>query len=691
MLLLFPPEVPFAPFDIAAAPGGGVLVLDRAHRVYWALDRQFQIVSGPPAPTAADPGGGEPLPFHPLGALAEVLPPAPVPSGFPLAAEDPISIEALADGSVLILDSPALAPLTGTPSTLYHYRLGTQVAPPLPLEADVDVATAGTDVTSNHLALVGHDIAYSADDQTLYVADRDAKQTIALGLDVQAAQPALSVKRDYLPMHFYGSRALVAHQRQVYYDVVGGDPTNDAAVRWMSLQIIDQPRYERAAVLLTPIFDSNQRDCVWDRLLLDACLPPETAVTIWSRATNEQQLLEDAPFLPEPLLYRRGAGAEIPFFDPFADLTSRPAAAGTWELLFQQASGRYLQLRLALCGNGRATPWVRALRAYYPRFSYPRHYLPAVYLEDASSASFLERMLANPQGFFTDIEGKMRDLGVLLDPLTAPPETLDWLAGWVGLLLDPLWANIQARRQAAGQLASVGQVAGQTTSAPAPDRRRLFIRFALRLYNRRGTPDGIRFALHLLLDPCLETTLQRFKSAAVQPDSALRDELARYGLPYPMAVMSTEQFEDLLHDYLLAPERPSKIRLVERFTARDGRAAAAGDPTAGGATETIQAAAHRFSVLIPENLSADESAMVDRVVALEKPAHTMYDVRRYWDYFRVGEARVALDTVLGEDSRFVPMILGRDYLAEGFLYPAPPMNARDRLIVDRDPLGTRPL
>ena len=79
--------------------------------------------------------------------------------------------------------------------------------------------------------------------------------------------------------------------------------------------------------------------------------------------------------------------------------------------------------------------------------------------------------------------------------------------------------------------------------------------------------------------------------------------------------------------------------------------------------------------------------MVDRVVRLEKPAHTDFDVRRFWDGFRIGEARLGIDTVIGASGRFVEMILGRDYLAEGYLYPGPPMNVPDRLIADRDRVG----
>ena len=140
--------------------------------------------------------------------------------------------------------------------------------------------------------------------------------------------------------------------------------------------------------------------------------------------------------------------------------------------------------------------------------------------------------------------------------------------------------------------------------------------------------------------------------------------------------------------YLLAPLRPSTVRIVEQYQTRNGRAAAAGDPTReGGRTgipvtpSLIRSEAHRFAVLIPENLTPEEEAMVRRIVTLEKPAHTRFEVRRYWDYYRIGEARMGLDTILGESSRFTPLLLGRDYLAEGFLAAAHPFNAAERFVI----------
>jgi hypothetical protein len=204
---------------------------------------------------------------------------------------------------------------------------------------------------------------------------------------------------------------------------------------------------------------------------------------------------------------------------------------------------------------------------------------------------------------------------------------------------------------------------------------------------------GIRFALILLLDPCLEETLDALRAGATRVDPALRDELRRYRLPYPNPSTREDQLEDILHDYVLAPGRPSKVRLVEHFQARDGRAIAMGDvtPEAQVREDSIAATAHRFSVLVPDRLRPEEASMVGRIVELEKPAHTAFEVFRYFDYFRVGEARLGTDSLVGDGGRFVATVLDGQYLAQGYLPPAPPMDTTERVISDRDRPGERSL
>ena len=119
-----------------------------------------------------------------------------------------------------------------------------------------------------------------------------------------------------------------------------------------------------------------------------------------------------------------------------------------------------------------------------------------------------------------------------------------------------------------------------------------------------------------------------------------------------------------------------------------------GDPDAvpSALADEVAGLAHHFSVLIPEGLSDPEAAMVSRLVDLEKPAHTAFDVRHYWDFFIVGQARTGIDTVLGDDRGWVPIVAGESYLAEGYLSADYPQEEMDRLVVDRDgPFSMPPL
>ncbi len=681
MLISFPDAVPFEPFDIAPAPGGGVWVLDRVNRRYWGLDRRFTVLGVPGSLVVVAPG--EEHAFRPVDGAPVVRPPRLFPTGFPLAAEQPLAIEALPDGSVLVLEQAA----PGEASRIWRYLLDEPLGGPIDLSDDL-AFDLGAGVVSGRVDIAAHDIAFvpkGGGAGVLYAVEDDGHQAIAFELEYGPGKLRLAARADYLPLHAYGGRALVADRcGRVLYDLTAGaDRTRDAATRWLALRQIEQPRYATEATLLLDLpggdpaspaaLDGKERGCQWHRLLIDGCLPAEAAVEVQTRAADSLEDLALLPFRSEPPLYLRAGGPEIPFYRAFGEGDDPSRGRGTWELLFQAARGRFLQVRLTLRGNGRVTPQLHGLRAYYPRLSYLRRYLPAVYSDDPASADFTERLLANHEGTLSEIEGKIALAGSLFDPRSAPPEALDWLAGWWGLLLDPLWGQIQQRRSA----------------GLSGDRRRLFIRFARRLYERRGTPDGIRFALMLLLDPCLEVFLERLKTAALLPDSRLRAELARNNLPYPTPVSSEQELEDLLYAYLLLPGRPSKIRIVERYQTLGGRALAAGDPTPGA--DEGRDVAGRFTVLVPEGLEAAEAAMVYRVVELERPAHTAFDVRRYFDFFRVGEARLGLESALGAESRFAMLTLGRDYLAGAYLPPAAPQDVPDRVILGRDRAGALPV
>ena len=106
--------------------------------------------------------------------------------------------------------------------------------------------------------------------------------------------------------------------------------------------------------------------------------------------------------------------------------------------------------------------------------------------------------------------------------------------------------------------------------------------------------------------------------------------------------------------------------------------------------------AHRFTVLLPtpSQLSEDEHQrrreLAARVIALEKPAHTIFDVKFFWAMFRVGEARLGEDTLIDLGSHspqlMPPIVLDQTYLLDSYLSTGHPYNVTERRILGRDQL-----
>jgi hypothetical protein len=87
-------------------------------------------------------------------------------------------------------------------------------------------------------------------------------------------------------------------------------------------------------------------------------------------------------------------------------------------------------------------------------------------------------------------------------------------------------------------------------------------------------------------------------------------------------------------------------------------------------------AAHRFTVMLPMPPGAyarqrERLELARRVLELEKPAHTTFDLKFYWALFRLGEVRLGYDTLLDRGSRapelMGPLVLGQGHLVETYL------------------------
>jgi phage tail-like protein len=788
------PLASFHPFDMAARAGGGVWLLEReteqsgaVRNRLWELDCKLAVVVGAQPATTLAPADRDD--FQPLSGPSRERPAVTFPGAVDLGllgTLDAISVEGLGPGVALVLERDAL-------------RQGRVWR--------LERTTAGWNGTPSHwlteLPDPAHDFVLgsarrfgdAAPSAQVFIATQSGNQARAYALPEPSEAFDPKAASELFPLRRFGGRALLAILGQAYYDSGIASPV------WTP--IVQQPRtlFQNSARLVTFHFDSHELGTVWDRVTLDGCLPPGTTVTIESRAGDELDRSGTAQVVAawrlEPPPHLRADGPEVPWLRAEAARATRQASGrGTWELLLQSAKGRYLQLRITLAsGNGIATPRLRALRAWSPRFSYPKRFLPAVYREDSTSGLFLERWLANFESTFTNIEDKIATLQRLFDPRTVPSENLAWLAGWFDLALDPDWDD---------------------------RRRRLFVQRAMDFFQWRGTAYGLRLALELTFDECFDEamfdgpsalpdrpqsiriveTYQTRSVSGIAPGEGLRDRLAQVLLsapalaglaPFPLVPPDSQKQPDLAKAWLafcgstlgfvpsigaqerslwerflsmryaddatevnkaygtayasidqiplprdLPPEAPQKLRddwsafcaradgaqmraswhdfLARRYRRVDRLNRAwetswdafdvVAFPDALPQSEAaqndwlqferdrlaIQRTAHRFSVLLPvSDVSFDPFEMetrtgrARRVVDLEKPAHTVYDVRFYWALFRVGEARLEVDTLLGQGSRAPELIpaavLGKTYIGASFVGGAGRPPRGDRLLI----------
>ena len=439
--LPWPTGVAFTPFDMTPRPGGGVFILDRVQSWVWELDRHFHVVTTAQAVPETPPQGS----FAPPGGAAGSSSPSPSARRALSAADatavppDAIAIEADPNGGFFLLESGG-----GQGSLISRYSDGALVGSPM--------GTAG---------FTGYDLAFV--DGRLLVVDAGGSQTWAFGLTEVNGAPVIELLITYYPMREFGGKGLVAGGGKAYYDFED---------RWIPLVAQARPRYVEQATVVTPVLDGRVPACTWHRLMVDASVPQGTSLVAWSKAADDVSTLGALDWLEEPPPQPRATGCELPFVPE--------GPYGTYELLFQNPHGRYLMVKLGLIGDGRATPRVRALRAWYPRFSYLTEYLPRAYRQDSESASFLERYLANVEGFYTTIEDQIAAAQVFFGADTAPAEDLDWLAGWFALTLDPLWDE---------------------------NRRRVFLRNANTFFQARGTIRGVEIGLRFAFEPCIDDTV----------------------------------------------------------------------------------------------------------------------------------------------------------------------------------------
>lgn len=519
------------------------------------------------------------------------------------------SIYALVDApaGVLVLDARAgfrqgdLPPGVTAPSRLAASEAGEILVLDRGGALDARIVTA----TRSHDAPRATDIEF-LDENTLVVARGPGQDFVRLRWTANEISAAGSLKAKN-----YDGRGIAATPdgRIVFRTAMG-----------LRHAVPGRLRLLRQGRVTTFRLDSGEFQSSWGRVFFDACIPRETSVNLHCIAADEppeEPTLDRTPpanavaiAVPRPdlsppmpplsfvpagdevtgKLHRRVTDHETPWI-------VRPAgdAFATYEAPILAAPGRFLWITVQLNGDGMLTPRVRAIRAEHTTHELMRR-LPAVFAREDSQDAFLRRYLATFDGAMADLDGKSFERRAILDPRSAPPEMLNWLASFVGMVVDERWPV---------------------------ERKRQLIEEAIWLFRFRGTIPGLRRFLEIYLDrnvTIIEKYRMRGMGGALTGGSNVLEANSILGAGF-------------------------------RIGGALGTAAT--QAIGGDVDDAFETHAHRFTVVVQSALTEEQMAVVQHILNVHRPAHTLVDVCTVGAGMRVGRGlHLDLTSIVGPSGGF---------------------------------------
>jgi|GEM_PF-1257832 len=391
--------------------------------------------------------------------------------------------------------------------------------------------------------------------------------------------------------------------------------------------------------------DAGQPQASWGRLLLDACLPANTLISVHCLISDDDiegpRLHRTAPanqplvtlLQPEAtplplvntlpaddtqaqLLFKRTDGSEQPWL-------VEQERFDTFEGIAPATLGRYLWLVFDLQGHSRATPRLRGVRAETPAHDWLRR-LPLLYSRQDAMRSFLQRLLAPMAGLEADVAAQSDERHALLKPCSTPAAALPWLARWVGLTLDERWSDTA---------------------------RRSFIKEAPWLFRLRGTLWSLRRMVEIVTGARV-VIVEQFRMRG----------LARVGAG--SGAVSGEGAGP-------AWDEPAVLGMGMRVGGPVGNDSVQG--VESEISDSFALNAHRFAVLVQAELNAVTEAAVRHLLEVHRPAHTLFTLCALGQGARIGRGlQIGLSTVVGPVTGFAQLQLGAATLGRGQLLGSAP-------------------
>jgi phage tail-like protein len=457
--------------------------------------------------------------------------------------------------------------------------------------------------------------------------------------------PSLCVESD-------GGLVLICADRAQVFDRRG------TPVDWPT---INGDLLERQGEFISTAIDSRIEACVWHRIELRGAIPPGCSIEVQTATAEIELTSSELDNLPEHAWVR---------CEPARAMQPGPGNLSpdcSWDTLPNPPPGRYLWLRLVFHGDGRVGPCLSSVIIEYPRISL-RRYLPNVFGMDPVGADFTDRFAAIFERTLRTIEDHLDRLSFYFDPLTTPatphgghPDFLSWLGDMIGVSLSGDWPE---------------------------SRRRHFIKEVARTYSLRGTPEGLRRQLMLLLgfdtafsEHCLAE--RRKRRCIPRPRNC---NPCPPCLPAESPPLLLEHFKLRRWLHVGRGKLGSDAELWGRQIV--GRSELTGDSPASGQAklgvtslnsvpdplrDPFHVYAHKLSVFVPASIRSHPPIRraLEQLVEREIPAHVQADIRYVEPRFRVGiQSMIGLDSVIARTPLGVTLAQSR--LRQGTLLTSRP-------------------
>jgi phage tail-like protein len=403
---------------------------------------------------------------------------------------------------------------------------------------------------------------------------------------------------------------------------------------------VAQIKYVNQGRIICFRLDNQEIQRRWGRIFIDACIPVGGYLKVGFIVSDESEIGPQmhaqppvnvaefeltrpdlTPPLPSVLsansvqaqqtLHRRSQHRELPW--SFTDKHWR-----TYEAPVNAPAGRYLWLVVDLYGKSHVSPKIKNIRVEYPAIDMLRR-LPRVFAGQGAASDFLHRYLSLLNSNFDELDKRSVERQRLLDPQSTPEAMLPWLSSLLGMELDNRWSEV-AKRQILQQ--------------------------AMWLFKYRGTVAGLKRFIEIYLQRNI-TLIEHFQVRGLggafvgQSDALAANSILgagfRIGGKLGETALSLNQTQRVSTDY------QSPITMIDSNTQH----------------------AHRFSVIVPVILSVEQRAVIEHILDIHRPAHTLFDICSVDSGMRIGSGlHLGMTSVVGCSSGFGQLQVGNSILGQ---------------------------